>query len=297
MRSSKRNISIYTIAIHTFLLVLSALFVIPLGAIVSISISSETDIIANGFKLIPSVIDFTAYAYIFENPKTILMAYKVTIITSVAGLVLYLIMASMIAFALSRTDFYFRKVISFYLFFTMLFNGGLVPFYILINQYLHLRDTYAALIIPLLGNIWYIFIIRTSFQQIPSAIIDSAKIDGAGEFQIFVRMILPLSKPVLATIGLLQLLSNWNSWFPALLFVDNSDLYPLQYMLQTILRNVQELTQNMDNKPAYLFVSQQIPTESMRMAMAIVAIGPMMFVFPFFQKYFVKGLTVGSVKG
>ncbi|MDF2921338.1 MAG: binding-protein-dependent transport system inner rane component [Paenibacillaceae bacterium] len=283
--------------IHLLLLACSILFLIPLWAVLAISVSNETDIMTMGFRLIPGRLDLTAYAYIFKNPSVILQGYKVTILMSAAGLVLYLVMASMIAYALSQREFAYRRGVTFYLFFTMLFNGGLAPLYILMTQYLHLRDTYAALIIPLLGNVWYLFIIRTSFQQIPAAIIESAKIDGATELQIYFRLILPLSKPVLATVGLLQLLGNWNSWFPALLYINKSDMYPLQYLLQTILRNMQELTRSMENKPAQIVESIQVPTESMRMAMAVIAVGPMLFIFPFFQKYFVKGLTVGSVKG
>lgn len=291
------KVSFYKLSIHLFFIILSIAFVIPLWTVVSISISNEIDIVNFGYRLIPKSIDWTAYQYIFKNPDSILNAYKVTTIISVAGLLLYLLMGSMIAYAISRTDFKYRSQITFYLFFTMLFNGGLVPYYILLSQYFHLRNTYAALILPLLGNVWYIFIMRTSFQQIPKAIIESATIDGAKELQIFFRIILPLSTPVLATIGLLQLLGNWNSWFNALLFIDRQELYPLQYLLQTTLRNIQELTQNMENRPMHLSSSQMVPTESMRMAMAVVATGPMLFVFPFFQKYFVTGLTVGSVKG
>lgn len=297
MNAIGQRLSVSRCIIHLCLLALSLLFLIPLWAVIAISLSNETDIMTAGFKLIPKRLDFTAYQYLFRNPLTIVQAYKVTIVTSVVGLVLYLLMASMIAYSLSRPEFTYRKPITFYLFFTMLFNGGLVPLYILMTQYLQLRDSYAALIIPLLGSVWYLFIIRTSFQQIPSAIIESAKIDGAGDYQIYFRMILPLSKPVLATVGLLQLLANWNSWFPALLYINQSELYPLQYLLQTILRNMQELTQAMENRPVGLAESAQAPTESMRMAMAMIAVGPMMFVFPFFQKYFVRGLTVGSVKG
>ncbi|MDF2921117.1 MAG: binding-protein-dependent transport system inner rane component [Paenibacillaceae bacterium] len=291
------KISFYKLFIHLFFIIMSIAFVIPLWTVIAISISNEIDIVNFGYRLIPQSIDWTAYQYIFKNPDSILNAYKVTIIISAIGLLLYLLMASMMGYAISRTDFKFRSPITFYLFFTMLFNGGLVPYYILLSQYFHLRNTYGALILPLLGNVWYIFIMRTSFQQIPKAIIESATIDGAKELQIFFRVILPLSTPVLATVGLLQLLSNWNSWFNALLFIDKQELYPLQYLLQTTLRNIQELTQNMENRPMHLSSSQMVPTESMRMAMAVVATGPMLFVFPFFQKYFVTGLTVGSVKG
>ncbi|THF76575.1 carbohydrate ABC transporter permease [Cohnella fermenti] len=294
---SKRKIAVGEWVVHAYLAVVSLLFILPLWAVISISISDEVDITKYGFSLIPRNLDFTSYRYIFESPATILNAYKVTIIVSGAALVLYLLVSSMAAYALSRSNFKYGKAISFYLFFTMLFNGGLVPYYILMNQYLHLRNSYLALILPLIGNVWYIFIMRTNFRQIPDAIVESAKIDGAGELQIYYKIILPLSKPVLATVGLLQLLANWNAWFQAMLFIDKSELYPLQYLLQTILRNAQELSRGFENSMVSFTASQPLPTESMRMAMAVIATGPMLLIFPFFQKYFVKGLTVGSVKG
>ncbi|MDF2927427.1 MAG: binding-protein-dependent transport system inner rane component [Paenibacillaceae bacterium] len=294
---NKRKTALSMSLIHLFFIAVSLAFIIPLWAVISISISSEVDITKYGFRLIPKVLDFSSYKYIFESPATILNAYKVTIIVSVVALVLYLLISSMTAYALSRSSFKYRKGITFYLFFTMLFSGGLVPYYILMNQYLHLRNTYWALILPLLGNVWYIFIMRTNFSQIPDAIVESAKMDGAGEFKIFYQIILPLSKPVLATVGLLQLLANWNAWYQAMLFVDNSELYPLQYLLQTILRNAQELSRGFENSMITFTASQPLPTESMRMAMAVIATGPMLLVFPFFQKFFVKGLTVGAIKG
>lgn len=179
----------------------------------------------------------------------------------------------------------------------MIFNGGLVPTYILMTNYLHLQNTYAALIIPLMGSVWFLLLMKTFFQQLPFALIESATIDGASEFRIYFQMILPLSKPVLATVCLLQLLQYWNAWFPALLYISDSSLYPLQYLLQVILRNIDEILRNM-NAGVTVNVTEAVdlPSESIRMAMAIVAVGPMLFIFPFFQKYFAKGLTVGSVK-
>jgi putative aldouronate transport system permease protein len=265
--------------------------------IVSMSLSSDTDMARYGYKIIPVKFDLTAYKYIFKNPGTILNAYKVTIIMAFGGVAPYLLMSSMCAYPLSRTSFKYRNAIMFYLFFTMLFNGGLVPFYILMTKYLGLRNTYAALIIPLLGNVWYLFLMRTFFRQLPSSIIESANMDGAGELMIYARIILPLSKPVLATVGVLKLLENWNSWYNALLFIDNEKLYPLQYLLQVMLRNIQEILNDMkDFRSVGLTSSINIPTESTRMAMCLLAIGPMLFIFPFFQKYFTKGLTVGSLK-
>lgn len=296
MYTRKKKTPIHSLFIHSFFIVLSLAFIVPIWAVLAISVSNEGDLIQQGYSLIPKNLDFTAYQLIFKNPTRILSAYKVTTIISVVGLVLYLIMGTMIAYPLSRVDFKYRKGITFYLFFTMLFNGGMVPSYILMSL-LGLRNTYAALILPLLGNVWYVFLMRSFFQQLPSSIIESATIDGASELQIYFQMILPLSKPVLATVGLLTLLGYWNSWFQALMYIDKRELYPLQYLLQSMLRNMQEMMQNMDQVPVSLAETGRMPAEATRMAMAIVATGPMLFIFPFFQKYFSKGLTVGSVKG
>ena len=287
----------YKVVLHTFFIIMSSSFIIPLLAVISISLSNEVDIENYGFRLIPKNIDISAYSYIFKNPDIIVSAYKVTIITTLIGTLLYLIMASMCAYPLSRRDFKYRNTITFYLFFTMLFNGGLVPYYIMMTKYFHLRDTYAALILPLLSNVWYVLLMRTFFQQLPTSIIESATIDGASEFKIYIKMIIPLSTPVLATVGLLQLLNFWNSWYPALLYVNNDKMYPLQYLLQVMLRNIQDILDNMEKGVGDLLQANQLPTESTRMAMCILAVGPMLFIFPFFQKYFSKGLTVGSVKG
>jgi putative aldouronate transport system permease protein len=290
-------VPIFPILNHLFFSVLCVFFLLPLWAIIAISISNEGDIVNFGYSLIPKTLDFGAYRYLFEKPLVILNAYKVTIIMSVFGTLLSLIMLSMCAYALSRKDFAYRKFITFYLFFTMLFNGGLVPFYILMTKYMHMQNTYAALIIPLLAPVWYLLIMRTFFQQLPAALIESATIDGAKEWRIYLSIILPLSKPVLATIGLMQLLMYWNSWFQALLFVSAKDMYPLQYLLQVTLNNLEEILRNMSlNLGMNVSQTATIPSENIRMAMAILAIGPMLILYPFFQKYFAKGMTIGSVK-
>ncbi|MCK9479057.1 MAG: carbohydrate ABC transporter permease [Firmicutes bacterium] len=293
----KKKVSVYKILIHIFFLLLSIGFVIPLITIISISLSNETDIVLSGYRLIPKNIDFNAYRFVFKNHQQLINAYKVNVVLSSVGLLIYLVMSSMCAYAISRYDFKYKSAITFYLFFTMLFNGGLVPVYILMTNFLRLKNTYAALIIPLLGNVWFVFLMRTFFQQLPGSIIESARIDGANEWLTYYKIVLPLSTPALATVGLLQLLANWNSWFPALLYIDEPRLYTLQYLLQVMLRNIQEAIRTMDNIPGGLYDAQNLPTESLRMAMCILAIGPMLFVFPFFQKYFVTGLTVGAVKG
>jgi putative aldouronate transport system permease protein len=297
MLVSKNKISIAKILINTFFILMSISFIIPMLAIISISMSNELDMAKKGYSLIPRIFDFTGYKIVFDNPTIVLDAYKVTIITSVVGLLVFMLIGSMVAYAISRPEFKFKRHITFYMFFTMLFNGGLVPYYLLMSKYLHLNNTYWALILPMLGNVWYVFLMRTYFQQLPAAIMESASIDGASEFRVYAGIVLPLSIPVLATVGLLQLLVNWNQWFNALLFIDNQKLLPLQYLLQVMLRNMQVIVSNMDRMPTGMTDASNMPVESTRMAMCIVAAGPMLVVFPFFQKYFVKGLTVGSVKG
>ena len=173
----------------------------------------------------------------------------------------------------------------------------MVPSYILMTQTLHLKNSIWALILPNVAAVWYMFLMRTFFRQLPYDIFEAAKIDGANAFKIYVRIVLPLSKPILAVVGLFQLLNIWNSWTGAMLYIDDKNLFPLQYLLQVMLRNVQEIIKNMkDNMGAYESV-RDLPTDSLRMAMCILAAGPMLIIFPFFQKYFAKGITIGSVKG
>ncbi len=293
---SARKIPAFDLALRVFFILFSLVFIIPLLVIINASLMTTAGINTYGFTILPRMIDFGAYAYVFKNPETILNAYEVSILTSVISLVLYLFMASAAAYTLACRKCAFRNAYAFFLFFSMLFQGGMAPTYIWFTRYLHLKDTLWALIFPLLGNVWYIFIIRTFFQQLPDSISESATIDGANEFDIFFKIVLPLSKPVMATIGVMSLLFFWSSWMPALLYVDDKRLVPLQYLLQIMLRNMQQLLQDMDKMPMG-YTRTDIPEEPVRMAMAIVAAGPMLVVFPFFQKYFVKGMTVGAVKG
>lgn len=184
--------------------------------------------------------------------------------------------------------------------FTMLFHGGLIPTYILNAKYLHLKDSFWIYIFPHLIGAWYIIVMRTFFSQLPESLIDSAKIDGARELRIFFQIIIPLSKPVLATVSLLILLDRWNDWMTSMIYINNTKLYTLQYMLQKILNEIEYVKQMASmaaNSSSVEMDISNLPGENMRFAMSVVAAGPMMVIFPFFQKYFVKGLTVGSVKG
>lgn len=272
------------------------LIVLPFFLMLSISLSNEADISKYGYSFIPRDVNFSAYKYIFENPKSIIDAYKVTAIFSVASMILTVLFTAHISYPLSKKGFRARKYLSFYLYFTMLFSGGLVPTYILITRYLHLNNTIFVYILPTLVSAWNVFMMRTFFSNIPEEICEAAFVDGAGEYMIFWRIVLPLSKPVLATIALTTFLAKWNDWNTAMLYIDDESLISLQYLLQRILSNIQMLQQTEDTVNRMVSV-KDIPTETVRMAMAIVVAGPVLFAFPFFQKYFVKGLTVGGVKG
>lgn len=283
------------IGLNIVFVILCLIIIIPFLIIVSVSFSNEKDVITNGYKLIPEHFSLEAYKYILSSPKTIVNAYKVTIIYSVLATVGGVLLMAMIAYPLSQKAMPARRTVSFILFFTMLFSGGLVPTYLLISKYLHLSDTIWVYVLVGLISPWYIFMMRTFFQDIPNEIIESALVDGANDYMIFFKFILPLSKPILATVALFMFLEKWNDWYTALLYINDESLVSLQYLLQKIMQNIQ-LIQNSEFAASNANVSD-IPSETVRMAMAIVVAGPAMIVFPFFQKYFVKGLTVGSVKG
>ena len=258
--------------------------------------TDEKEILREGYKLIPKQIDLSGYMYVFSNPRRIINAYGVTITYSVVGTIGSLFCNSLMAYPLSRKNYRFREKLNFYFYFTCLFSGGLVPTYLLCTKYLHMQDTLWIYIIPGLVGAWTIFYIRTSFQAIPEEMVESAVMDGASEWRILLTFMIPLSKPVLATMGLSIFLGNWNGWYTSMLYInDRTDLVSLQYLLQEIQMNLQ-LLQQVEGASNYIDISS-IPSESARMAMMFVVAGPAMVVFPFFQKYFVKGMVVGSVKG
>lgn len=279
-----------------FFCALCALVVVPFLMLVSVSFSNEKDVVDYGYRLIPKAIDLAAYKFVFKNPAAIINAYKVTAIFSVLSTVLSVLLMSMCAFPLSRKNLRGRSGISFYLYFTMLFSGGLVPSYILITQYLHLGDTIWVYIIPSLISPWYVFMMRTFFSGLPDEIFESMMIDGASVYNIFFKTVLPLSKPVLATVALMTFLAKWNDWYTSMLYINKEELISLQYLLQRIMNNL-KLLQEMSSTASSVSVASEVPSETVRMAMAVVVAGPALVVFPFFQKYFVKGLTVGAVKG
>lgn len=297
IKNKKKTEKIVQFWITMLFLVVCALIILPFILLVSVSLSDEKDIVFNGYNIIPRVFSTASYEYVFKNPTAILNAYKVTIIYSVISMVVNTAVMAMIAYPLSRKELKGRTFISFFLYFTTLFSGGLIPTYILNTQYLHLGDSMWIYILPGMVSVWHVFMIRTFFQGIPNEIVESLRIDGASEYRIFWGTIVPLSKPVLATIMLFTFLNKWNDWMTSMLYINDQDLISLQYLLQRIMLNVQLLQQSQQAGMSDMIDATQLPTETVRMAMAVVVAGPALLVFPFFQKYFTKGLTVGSVKG
>ncbi|WP_338552741.1 carbohydrate ABC transporter permease [Paenibacillus sp. KS-LC4] len=273
---------------------------LPILLIVMVSLSNEQDVLTKGYSFIPNQIDFTAYKFLFTDWQQILRSYGVTIFVTIAGTILSLIIMALYAYPISRTDFPHRKFFTFFIFFTMLFNGGLVPWYLVYVNMLNLRDNIWALVLPLLVSAFFVLVIRTFFQStIPVAILEAAKIDGASEMLIFFRIVTPLSLPVLATVALFSTVNYWNDWFLSLVFITDDKTLSIQYLMYKMLLNIQFLASNSNAASAIAAAGGTVsfPNETVRMAMAIMGIGPIVFAYPFFQKYFVKGLTVGAVKG
>ncbi len=282
-------------ALNLPLLLLALVFLVPLWVVVSASFTDEMTLIKEGYGLWPGEISTLAYGVILNNPTQIRNAFGVTVLVTTIGTLISVLINSMTAYALARTDFTWRRPFSFYIFFTMLFSGGLVPSYILITQYLKLRDTIAVLIVPTLIGPWYIFLLRTYFSTLAKEFIDSARLDGANEWQIYWRIVMPLSTPALATVALFTLLGYWNDWWMALLYINDPDLYPLQYLLYAILTNAEFLTKNANSSA--ILGSVQVPLQTVRMAMAVIALVPVSIAFVALQRFFVRGLTIGGVKG
>ncbi|WP_284645742.1 carbohydrate ABC transporter permease [Paenibacillus silviterrae] len=283
--------------IHLMFILVSITMLGPLLLIISISFSSENDLIQNGYSFWPREFSLEAYSMVLKAPKVIAQAYGVTILVTVIGTVVGLFLTATTAYAISRTNFRYGRIGTFYIFFTMLFSGGLVPSYILMTQVLHLKDTLWALILPGLLTPFNIMIMKGFMVKVPVEIIESAKVDSAKEWTIFFRIILPLSTPALATLGLFISFNYWNAWFPAMLYIDNPNLVPLQLMMVRIMDSIEFLSQNEQMLSQMGAVQADFPTLSARMAMVVLAAGPMLVVFPFFQRFFVQGLTVGSLKG
>jgi putative aldouronate transport system permease protein len=271
--------------------------VFPFIYVIIISLTDESVLAKNGFSLWPESWSFSAYQFLWAIKSQLLQSYMITITVTVLGTIISVFTIAFYAYAISRPQFKFRKQFTFFAFFTMLFNGGLVPFYIVATQVLHLRDTIWALILPMAVNAFYILIMRTFFQRsVPESILESARIDGASELRIYFQIVLPLSLPGLATIALFSTLGYWNDWFNALLFIDNPALVPLQSLLMKIENTIEFIRQNTLLTGSVKGIMHSVPKDAAKMAMVVIATLPIAVSYPFFQKYFIQGLTIGGVK-
>ncbi|MFD0670982.1 carbohydrate ABC transporter permease [Cohnella sp. GCM10027633] len=283
----------FTFLSYSIVTLIAIFCLIPFIVLVAGSLTSESSVMKEGYWFWPRDFSLEAFSYIFRYPADILSGYRVSILITVIGTTLSLFISSMAAYVISRKELKARNVFSFFLFFTTLFSGGLAPFYIWISRYLDLSNTYAVLILGPMFNVMYVLILRSFIRgSVPEPLIESAKIDGAGHFRIFVTMILPLSKPALASIGVFTVLAYWNDWWTAMMFTNKDDLIPLQYLLYKMLASI-----NLSAAMAQHVTSLDAPKETFKLAMTVVATGPIVLLFPFAQKYFVSGITIGSVKG
>ena len=267
--------------------------VLPFLILFVSSFTSEHYIINYGYSLIPKEFSLAAYSLVFAFPKKIINSYLITISVTLFGTGISLFLSSMAAFVLFKKEVKYRNVLAFFLYFTTLFSGGLAPYYIILTTIYHLKNTYLVLLLVPMFNVMYILILRNFIKSsIPDSLTESAKIDGAGDFRTFIQIILPLLKPALASIGLFTALAYWNDWWTPMMFVEREFLYPLQYRLYLILSSV-----NMAANVVQSAINISLPQESLKLALTVVTTGPIILAYPFVQRYFIKGITLGSVKG
>ena len=292
----KRTKSDYAVSFvsYAFIILFAIACLIPLLLVLSSSFTSQASLNINGYRLIPSELSLDAYSLLFKS-GTVGPAYGVTIFITVVGTVLSMLVTCACAYAISCKSMYYRGTVAFFIYFTMLFNGGLVPTYLWVTKNLGLSDSLWSLILPSLVNAWNLLLMRNFFNGIPDALSESASIDGANDMVILFKIILPISLPGIATVGLFYALAYWNEWYKALLYIHTEWKYPLQYLIMQIQKNIQYVQQNAAN--AGVVTEGLVPAETTQMATAVVTIGPIILLYPFLQKYFVQGLTVGSVKG
>ena len=282
--------------LHLIFILLCALFLYPVLLTIIVSFTDEAAIASNGYQIIPEKWSLEGYRYAIQNAG-ILNAYKITIMSSVTGTFLSVMVMQMYAYPLSRKDFKHKNIFTYFAYFSTFLSGGLVPWYIVCTQVLNIGNTFWALVLPSLMSPMYIIILRTFISSnVHSEMLEAAKIDGAGEHRIFWQIVMPLSKPGLATISLFQLLAYWNDYYLPMMLITEDSLYNLQYYLQVMFQNIEILTSGIVGNNAAVNMAD-IPKEATRMAMCVLTMGPILLVYPFFQKYFVKGLTVGAVKG
>lgn len=293
-KQKSRDGLVFKIICYVTITIFSLLCLFPFLLLITSSFMEEQEIITEGFKLFPKHWTVEAYRFLFTNTTSLLQSYGVTIFITVVGTFGGLFIMSMAGYVLNRKDFKYRNGFSFFMYFTTLFSGGLVPTYILMVKYLGLKDNILAMILPGICSAWNIFLIRNFLRSIPDSLYEAAIVDGAGDFRIYWQITLPVAVPSLATIGLFTALGYWNEWYNAMLYIESPSKYPLQYLLKRIVdqTNIEILVAS-----GVQVETNDLPSESIKMATAVVSIGPIILLYPFVQRYFVAGLTIGSVKG
>lgn len=291
----------YQILANAVMLIVTIIVILPFLLLFMSSITDENTLIANGYSFLPSKFSLEAYEYIFRSGDKIFRAYGMTIAVTAIGTIVHVALAALFAYPLSLKNLPGRKIISFFLFFTLLFNGGLVPSYMLWSTYIGVKDSFWGLLLPgLLLSSMNILLIRSYFStSIPDTLYEAAEIDGASQIRIFRSIVLPLGKPILITIGTFSGLTYWNDWTNGLYYINkNTELYTIQNLLNKMVSDLQFLSQNSNNMTSDMAAElSKVPSTGVQMAIAFVAILPIIIVFPFLQKYYSKGISLGAVKG
>lgn len=289
---------IQQVLMHIFMVLLVLSCVLPFLLMVMASLTEETTLTRNGYSFFPEVFSLETYRYIIRSAGTILRGYVMTIVVTVIGTVCNLVLTILFAYPLSRKDLPYRSGLSFFLFFTMLFNGGLVPTYMMYANTFHIKNTIFALIVPsLMMNAFYVIMMRSFFSSsIPDSLIEAAKLDGASERKILMSIVVPLSKPMIVTLVLMVGLGYWNDWMNGLYYVTEQKLFTIQMILNNMINNIEFLTRNASMLGSAA-ANMKIPQVGIRMGIAVIAVLPVLIIYPFLQKYFVKGIVIGGVKG
>lgn len=288
----------FQMSVNIMMVIFSIFCLFPLILLLVSSFTAENMLIREGYSFIPRQFSMAAYKYLFQNASVIIRAYLVTVVTTAVGTMTNLILTTLLAYPLSKRDLPHRNVWSFIVFFTMLFNGGTVASYILWSRYFHIKNTYLALIVPnLLMGAFYVMMMRTFFtQNIPEESLEAARLDGAGEWYILRRIVIPMSKPIIATLALLVGLQYWNDWINGLYFLTKDKYFSIQVLLNNMLQDMRFLT-TISSSVSGKINQASMPSLSIKMAIAVIGVLPVLIIYPFTQKYFIKGITIGAVKG
>lgn len=293
----KEKMTVGRFLVHLFAILFALACLYPFLMVIGGSLMTQSEVTRTGFKIIPDEPTLASYKMLLGNGKLILNGYKITVFVTIVGTFLAIVVNGMMGYVLSRRHMAGRRFLNLYVLLTMLFNGGMVPWYMVCTQYLHLKDTIWALIVPSIVGAWNIYLIRNYFSGIPEELWESAKLDGASELTVFARIYLPLGKPVIATVLLFAALGYWNDWWLGLMLINKSEMQPLQMLLRTMMSNIQFLQTMSQQSSEVQALLASVPGDGVKMAMVVLTTGPIILLYPFIQKYFMKGIMVGAVKG